>query len=167
MKKYGFFCVMTVLYIKPCVFFKNRSRTLMILSKATVQMSKYIRDDGQKQEWYDNESFYICCCCTEIGDEIKNECKRRNISHRYLPNVIEYRSTCSLSEACACPEYMCKIQILETGLKVRQLVDWAKTKFNDVKGYSVWIQPEREVLSVSGGYDDDGCPRVYAEHWRA
>ena len=71
---------------------------------------------------------------------------------------------------------MCKIQMLETGLKVRQLVDWAITKFNDetmeltpfdVKAYSVWIQPQREVLAVSGGYDEDGCPRVYAEHWRA
>ena len=132
--------------------------------KSTVQMSKYVRDDGQKQEWYDNESIYMCCSCNEIGDEIKNECKRRNISHQYLPDVIEYRPKRSLSEACACPEYMCKIQILETGLKVRQLVDWAITKFND---YSVWIQPERDVLAISGGYDEDGCPRVYAEHWRA
>ena len=28
------------------------------LSKATVQMSKYVRDD-QKQEWYDNEPIPI------------------------------------------------------------------------------------------------------------
>ena len=143
--------------------------------KSTVQMSKYVRDDGQKQEWYDNEPIYICCNSNEIGDEIKNECKRRNISHRYLPNVIEYRPRRSLTEACDHSEDMCKIKILETGLKVRQLVDWAITKFKDetmeftpfdVKAYSVWIQPEREVLAVSGGYDEDGCPRVYAEHWR-
>ena len=35
------------------------------LSKATVQMSKYVRDD-QKQEWYDNEPIYICCTIIKL-----------------------------------------------------------------------------------------------------
>ena len=144
----------------------------MILSKTTIQMSKYIRDD-QKQEWYDNEPIYICSSNYNIGDEIRDECKRRNISHRYYPNVIEYERGRGLAdEKCI---YVCKIQMHETGLKVRQLSDWAITKFNeetmylgpyDIEAYSVWIQPQREVSISSGGYDDDGCPRVYAEHWR-
>ena len=144
------------------------------LSNATVQMSKYVRDD-QKQEWYDNEPIYICCSNYKIGDEIRDECKRRKIRHEYFPNVIEYRPRRSLAEACDQSDDMCKIEILETGLKVRQLADWAITKFNyetmelapyDIEAYSVWIQPRREVSVSSGGYNDDGCPRVYAEHWR-
>ena len=135
-------------------------------SKATVQMSKYVRDD-QKQEWYDREPIYICCSSNEIGDEIRDECKRRKIRHEYFPNVIEYRPTRGLTEE------MCKIQMLEVGLKVRQLVDWAITKFNDesmdkaelgIDAYFVWIQLQKEVSVSSGGYDDDGWPRVYAEH---
>ena len=147
---------------------------MIILSKATVQMSKYVRDD-QKQEWYDNEPIYICCSCYKIGDEIRDECKRRKIRHEYFPNVIEYRPRRSLTEACDQSEDMGKIRILETGLKVRQLADWVITKFNDetmelapfdIEAYSVWIQPQREVNISSGGYDEDGCPRVYSEHWR-
>ena len=146
---------------------------LIPLSKTTIQMSKYVRDD-QKQEWY-NEPIYICCCCYKIGDEIRDECKRRKIKHKYIPMVIEYRSKGSLAKGCDQSNVMCKIEIFETGLKVRQLADWAITKFNDetmeltpydVEAYSVWIQPRREVSVGSGGYDDDGCPRVCAEHWR-
>ena len=131
-------------------------------SKSTVQMSKYVRDD-QKQEWYDNEPIYICCMTNEIGDEIKNECKRRNISHRYLPDVIEYRPKRGLTEE------MCKIQMLETGLKVRQLVDWAITTFNDetmdvegndIDGCFVWIQLQKEVFVGNG--ENTG---IYVEHW--
>ena len=162
-------------YKKPCVFFcflkiaielvsgKNCKVSMMIrASKSTVQMSKYVRDD-QKQEWYDNEPIYICCSSNEIGDEIRDECKRRNISHRYHSNVIEYRPKRGLTEE------MCKIQMFETGLKVRQLVDWAITKFNDetmdvaeigIDAYYVWIQPQREVF-VGNGENNGEC----VEHW--
>ena len=130
--------------------------------KPTVQMSKYVKND-QKQEWYDNEPIYICCSSYEIGDEIKNECKRRNISHRYLPDVIEYRPKRGQTEE------MCKIQMLETGLKVRQLVNWAITIFKGetmdveeigIDGCFVWIQPQKEVLVGNG--ENNGR---YAEHW--
>ena len=146
---------------------------LIPLSKTTIQMSKYVRDD-QKQEWY-NEPIYICCCCYKIGDEIRDECKRRKIKHEYIEIVIEYKTRRSLDEAPAQSDPMCKIEIRETGLKVQQLSDWAITTFNDetmelapydVNAYSVWIQPQREVLVSSGSYDEDGCPRVCAEHWR-
>ena len=144
------------------------------LSKATVQMSKYVRDD-QKQEWYDNEPIYIYCINYKIADEIRDECKRRKIKHEYFPNVVEYRPRRSLTEAYVQSEDMCKIEIRETGLKVRQLADWAITKFNNestdlslynVLSYCVWIQPQREVSVGNGSYDDDGLPNVYAEHWR-
>ena len=143
------------------------------LSNATVQMSKYVRDD-QKHEWY-NEPIYICCIDYEIANEIRDECKRRKIKHEYFPNVVEYRPRRSLTEAHDQSENMCKIEILETGLKVQQLADWAITKFNnepmdlslyDVLSYCVWIQPRREVSVGNDSYDDDGWPHVYTEHWR-
>ena len=141
-------------------------------------MSKYVRDD-QKQEWYDNELIYICCSSYEIGDEIRDECKRRKIKHKYFPDVIEYQPRRSLTKQ-LCNEHMCKIEMCETGLKVRQLADWAITKFNDeimepemmelskigINPYFVWIQPRREVSVGSGGYDEDGCFCGRAEHWR-
>ena len=145
---------------------------MLTLSKRTIQMSKYVRD-GQKQEWY-NEPIYICSSCYKIGDEIRDECKRRKIKHEYIPMVIEYRSR-RKNKARAQSDPMRKIEIFETGLKVQQLADWAITKFNyetmelapyDVLAYSVWIQPQREVRVGSGGYDDDGCPLACAEHWR-
>ena len=84
---------------------------MMILSKATVQMSKYVTD-GQKQEWYDNESIYICCSSNEIGDEIKNECKRRKIRHEYFANVIEYRPRRSLPKPVTIPKTCAKFKCL-------------------------------------------------------
>ena len=89
--------------------------------------------------------------------------------------MVEYRPRRSLTEAYVQSEDMCKIEIRETGLKVRQLADWAITKFNnestdlslyDVLSYCVWIQPQREVSVGNGSYDDDGLLNVYAEHWR-
>ena len=142
------------------------------LSKATIQMSKYVRDN-QKQEWYD-EPIYICCSEYKIGDEIRDECQRRKIKHEYFPNVVEYRPRCSLDEERYQSDNMCKIEIQETGLKVKQLADWAITKFNyetmllaphDVLAYLVWIQPQREVSVGSDGYDDDGCYLGYSQHW--
>ena len=143
------------------------------LSKATVQMSKYVRDD-QKQEWYDNEPIYICCINYKIADEIRDECKRGKIKHEYFPNVVEYRPRRSLTEERDRSDDMCKIEIQETGLKVRQLADWAITKFNDeqmdlspydVLSYCVWIQPQREVSVGGDSYDVDGLPNVYSKHW--
>ena len=145
---------------------------VLILSDTTVRMSKYVRDD-QKQEWY-NELIYICSNCYKISGEIRDECKRRKIKHEYIPMVIEYRSR-RKNNPRAQSDAMRKIEILETGLKVQQLADWAITKFNyetvelapyDVLAYSVWIQPQREVLVSSGSYDEDGCPLACEEHWR-
>ena len=143
------------------------------LSKATIQMSKYIRDD-QKQEWYDDERIYICCSEFKIGDEIRDECQRRKIKHECFPNVTEYRPRRSLDEERYQSNNIYKIEIQETGLKVKQLADWAITTFNyetmllaphDVLAYLVWIQPQREVSVGSDGYDDDGCYLGYSQHW--
>ena len=142
------------------------------LSKATIQMSKYVRDN-QKQEWYD-EPIYICCSECKTGDEIRDECQRRKIKHKCFANVTEYRPRRSLDEARYQSDDIYKIEILETGLKVKQLADWAITKFNyetmllaphDVLAYLVWIQPQREVSVGSDGYDDDGCYLGYSQHW--
>ena len=59
--------------------------------------------------------------------------------------------------------------MLETGLKVRQLVNWAITIFKGetmdveeigIDGCFVWIQPQKEVLVGNG--ENNGR---YAEHW--
>ena len=140
------------------------------LSKAIIQMSTYVRDN-QKQEWYD-EPIYICCSEYHTGDEIRDECRRRKIKHRCFDDVTERRPSRGLNEEQSDRIY--KIQIFDTGLKVKQLADWAITKFNyetmelppyDVLAYNVWIQPQREVSVGSEGYDEDGDYLGYSIHW--
>ena len=133
---------------------------------------KYVWYEGdQKYELCIDELIYICCCCKQIGDEIKAECKRRDISHWYCPYVREYTTTKDGNEKL---KYMCKIGIRETGLRVEELVDWAKMKFNGVSTKSgwcdhhkiiVWTQYQKDVSVGSGGYDDDGCYLGYDVHW--
>ena len=139
------------------------------LSKAVIQMSTYVRDN-QKQEWYD-EPIYICCCSEYYtGDEIRDECRRRKIDHKCLPFVTE-RSTNKL-RSFGYEEYIYKIAIYDTGLKRKQLADWAITTFNNeemvlpphnVLAYNVWIQPMREVLSGSQSEEDYYLGRP--THW--
>ena len=143
---------------------------MLFLSDASVQMSKYIRDD-QKQEWYD-EPIYICIDynCYKVEDEIMAECKRCKIQYDYIPMVVDY---CEIHRARS--DTMHKLCIFGTGLKVKQLADWAITTYNfeemylhpyDPRAYSVWIQPQREVRVGSCIYDEDGCRHGCVEHWR-
>ena len=125
------------------------------LSKAVMRMSTYNRDN-QKQKWYD-EPIYICTTEHYIGDQIKEECQRRKIRHKYIPFVTECSTNKNkvLSEGCeGCDIY--KFAIYDTGLARKQLADWAITTFNndaplflpdDILSYPVWIQPTREVSS--------------------
>ena len=123
------------------------------LSRAVMRMSTYKRDN-QKQKWYD-DGFYICTTDPYIGDQIEDECRRRKIRRKCTPFVTE-RSTNKnkvRSEGYK-SGYIYKIAIYDTGLKVKQLADWAITTFNDeeivflpddILSYNVWIQPRREV----------------------
>ena len=140
------------------------------LSKATIQLSTYVRDN-QKEEWYD-EPIYICTTECHIGDQIRDECRRRKIRHECFPCVVE-RSTNKMRST-GCEGYIYKIEIQDTGLKTKQLVDWAITTFNwkemvlppyDVEAYFVWIQPRREVSVGTAGYDMDGDYLGYSHHW--
>ena len=139
---------------------------MMPLSKRVIQMSTYERDN-QKQEWYD-EPIYICCSEYHEQDEIRDECRRRKIKHECFIDVTECRPGEEDSNS------ICKIQIFDTGLKVKQLADWAITKFNyetmnlpayHVLAYNVWIQPLREVSVGTEGYDEDGDYLGYSHHW--
>ena len=71
-------------------------------------------------------------------------------------------------------DYIYKIEIQDTGLKTKQMADWAITTFNfetlllppdDILAYFVWIQPMRDVSIGRESYDEDGWPRDVAEHW--
>ena len=123
-------------------------------SKATAQMSTYNRNN-QNQEWY-CEPIYICTHNEIIGEEIRDECKRREINYNYYPDVIEYKHV----EGERYDKMDCiitKIEMIDTGLKVQQLADWAITENNvsiplnpfDYTSYMVWIQPKREVNAVT------------------
>ena len=145
---------------------------MMPLSKGIIQMSTYVRDN-QKQEWYD-EPIYICCSEYATGHEIRDECRRRKIEHKCFANMTEYRPRRDLDEERCQSDRIYKIEIFDTGLKVKQLADWAITKFNyeamdlppyHVLAYNVWIQPQREVSVGSEGYDEDGDYLGYSQHW--
>ena len=135
-------------------------------SKVTAQMSTYNRNN-QNQEWY-CEPIYICTHDEIIGEEIRDECKRREINHNYYPDVIEYRHV-EGARYDKLDYIIIKIEMIDTGLKVQQLADWAITENNvsipldpfDYTSYMVWIQPKREVSAVTvrsfcgGFYLDD------------
>ena len=117
-----------------------------------AKMSKYKRDD-QKQEWYDDNLLFIYCHHYLHGCKIKDECKRRNIRQRYHPKVLEIDYT-------GRPVYVHKIEILDKGLKVRQLVDWAITQYNNeemvitedgVNTCNVWVEFQNAVKPCLGG----------------
>ena len=159
---------MTVFYIKRGYFLnslksKNRTVPKMIpLSKAVIHMSKYVRND-QNQELYD-KPIYICTREYDIGDQIRDECQRRKIRHECFPYVVE-RSPNKVQSMGY--DYIYKIEIKYTGLKTKQLADWAITTFNfeemllspyDIMAYVVWIQPMR---GVSVGREN----HVVTEHW--
>ena len=137
-------------------------------SKATAQMSTYNRNN-QKQEWYD-EHIYICTHSDIISEEIRDECKRRKINYEYRPFVVERRfRKRTLVES----RYnICKIEVLDTGLKVQQLADWAITEYNvwlpldpfDYNSYMVWIQPKRELNAIH--YVDADFDESWEKHWR-
>ena len=138
-------------------------------SKATAQMSTYNRNN-QKQEWYDGH-IYICTYRDDVGEEIRDECKRRKINYKYHPFIIErrYRKRTLIEY----PYNLCKIEVLDTGLKVQQLTDWAITECNelrlpldyfDYKAYVVWIQPKKEVNAVR--YVDGEFGEELVRHWR-
>ena len=144
------------------------------LSKAAIHMSKYVRND-QNIKLYD-EPIYICTTEYHIGDQIRDECQRRKIQHQCFPHVTE-RSTNKVRsvgyEGCC----IYKIEIKDSGLKTKQLADWAITTFNheemvlppdDILAYTVWIQPMRDVSVGRGSYyedewDDWSCN--ITEHW--
>ena len=145
---------------------------MMRPSKATAQMSTYNRNN-QNQEWY-CEHVYICTSDCIMGEEIRDECKRREINYKYHPFVIEYKHIEGTRFENS--DNICKIEMIDTGLKVQQLADWAITENNasiplepfDYASYMVWIQPKREVNAVTvrtfcdGFYLDDS----WEEHWR-
>ena len=143
-------------------------------SKATAQMSTYNRNN-QNQEWY-CEHIYICTNCDIISKEIRDECKRREIHHEYHPFVAEYKwSDCTRIEKSA--YNICKIEMIDTGLKVQQLADWAITEYNvpiplepfDYASYMVWIQPKREVNTKTVRTICDSFFSLddsWEEHWR-
>ena len=142
---------------------------MLPLSKAAIHMSKYVRDD-QNQELYD-EPIYICTREYHMGDQIRDECQRRKIRHECFPYVLE-RSTNKVQSVGY--DYIYKIEIRDTGLKTKQMADWAITTFNfetlllppdDILAYFVWIQPMRDVSIGRESYDEDGWPRDVAEHW--
>ena len=173
MKKLGFFENDRVLYKAgiPFSFLKSlRSKVpkMIPLSEAAIHMSKYIRDD-QNKELYD-ESIYICTLESYIGDYIRDECQRRKIRHKCYPRVIEYSSKKMQSVGYG---NIYKIEICDTGLKSKQLADWAITTFNfettiippdDILAYAVWIHPMRDVSVDSGGFDEDGCDLGFRQH---
>ena len=157
-KRTGFW-KMIVFYIKRGFFkkslrSKNRKVAKMIpLSRATVRMSTYERDN-QKQKWYD-EPIYICTTEPHIGDQIEVECRRRKIHHRCIPFVTERSTNKNKVRSEGYQDgYIYKIGIYDTELTRKQMADWAITTFNndekpflsdDILGYMVWIQPEREI----------------------
>ena len=116
-----------------------------------ANMSKYKRND-QKQEWYDDNLIFIYCRNYRDGYEIKNECKRRNIKQKYDPRDIEVAKNGQLV-------VVNKIAIYYKGLKVRQLVDWAITKYNNkemvitedgVNTCNVWVEFQNAVKPTVG-----------------
>ena len=116
-----------------------------------AKMSKYKRDD-QKQEWYDDNLLFIYCHYYRHGREIKGECKRRNIKQHYDPGCLERGSNGGLVT-------VNKIAIYDKGLKVRQLVDWAITRYNNeemvitedgVNTCNVWVEFQNAVKPTVG-----------------
>ena len=143
-------------------------------SKATAHMSTYNRNK-QHQKWY-CEPIYICTHDEIIGEEIRDECKRREINHNYYPDVIEYRHV-EGARYDKLDYNIIKIEMIDTGLKVQQLADWAITEYNvpiplqpfDYASYMVWIQPKREVNTKTVRTICDSFFSLddsWEEHWR-
>ena len=123
-----------------------------------AKMSKYKRDD-QKQEWYDDNLLFIYCRHYQYGREIKDECKRRNIKQNYYPRRLEIDNN-------GRPVVVNKIAIYDKGLKVRQLVDWAITRYNNeemiitedgVNTYNVWVEFQNAVKPTVGKTHFEHC----------
>ena len=170
---------------------RSKVPKMIPLSKAAIHLSKYIRNDqdldpydgryaieefykcAPYDELYNVEAIYICTTEYHIGDQIRDECQRRKIKHECFPHVVE-RSTNKMKSVGY--DYIYKIKINDTGLKTKQIADWAITTFNfkemllpadDIMAYVVWIHPSSYVLGEYGEFDEGGWRHdvIELEHW--
>ena len=89
----------------------------------------------QTTGWFNENRIVIKAAYRSVGDEIKEKCKQSNI-------LYSYGGHCILGGD---DEY--KTEINQTGLKVKELAEWALDRFNTATRADVWI--EDRPLQVS------------------
>ena len=96
----------------------------------------------QNTEWFNENLIVIKAAYPSVGDEIKEECKRRNILYYYGDHHIYIGDLIIGGRLVERDEY--KVKIKETGLKVKELAEWALNRFNTVQRIYVWIEIQDE-----------------------
>ena len=94
----------------------------------------------QNPDWYNENLIVIVAVYRVHGDQIAEECKRRNILCDYSDHLF-YMGTFIDGNLVDRPLY--KVRIKETGLKVQQLAKWVLNKYNTDDSYyvrNVWIE---------------------------
>ena len=96
----------------------------------------------QTMDWFNKNRIVIKAAYRSVSDEIKEKCEQSNMLYYYVHSHCihcihgedEYIGKAGVST----DEY--KIEINQTGLKVKELAKWALNKFNTETRVVVWIE---------------------------
>ena len=92
----------------------------------------------QTTDWFNKNRIVIKAAYHSVGDEIKEKCKQSNILYYYGGHSIHGEDEYIGKMQVNTDEY--KIEINETGLKVKELAKWALNRFNTRTRDDVWIE---------------------------
>ena len=92
----------------------------------------------QTTDWFNKNLIVIKAAYRSVGDEIKEKCKQSNILYYYGGHSIDGGDEYIGRMRVWTDEY--RVEIKETGLKVKELTEWALNKFNTKTKDDVWIE---------------------------
>ena len=92
----------------------------------------------QTNDWFNRNKILITTRRSVVGDKIKEKCMQRGISHYYGDHSIVGGDLYIGNVRVRSDRYRLTVQ--ETGLKVKELVEWALKEFNSSCTEDVWIK---------------------------
>ena len=93
----------------------------------------------QTTDWFNKNRIVIKTPYRSVSDEIKEKCEQSNMLYYYVRSHSIHGGDEYIGKArVSTDEY--KIEINQTGLKVKELAKWALNKFNTETRVVVWIE---------------------------
>ena len=95
----------------------------------------------QTTEWFNKNRIVIKAAYRSVGDEIQEKCEQSNILYYY----VRYHSIHGGDGKTRVSTDEYKIEINQTGLKVKELAEWALNRFNTRTRDDVWMYGYRPL----------------------